>query len=132
LRQRTLAFYKIELLRFVSEDSTDRFIPEISGEEKFSAPDGQSLTAAFLAKLDKQLSTTLLLSSLFGFHNDYRYLPEMDNIYQEGIFICAKVAPDRRLVIDRYYKRIYYCKPVDDPSDKLLVYFERELTLPTL
>jgi len=54
----------------------------------------------------------------------------MENIYQEGAFIRAKVAPERGLVISRYYKRIYYCKPVDDPSHKLLVYFERELVPP--
>jgi hypothetical protein len=57
---------------------------------------------------------------------------KMDNIYKEGSFITAKVAPDRPLVINRYYKRIYYCRPAGDPSHKSLVYFERELAPPTL
>lgn len=51
----------------------------------------------------------------------------MDNIYQEGTLIAAKNFPDRQLLINRYYKRIYYCTPVNDPTRKLLVYFEREL-----
>lgn len=54
----------------------------------------------------------------------------MDNKYEAGSSIHAKHDPDRKLMIDRYYKRIYYCKPVDRPSDKSLVYFERELIAP--
>ena len=54
----------------------------------------------------------------------------MDNIYKEGTLITAKSNPDRRLVICRYIKRIYYCRPVDDPDGKALVYFERELIAP--
>ena len=54
----------------------------------------------------------------------------MDNIYEAGSFIRAKKNPDCRLIINRYYKRIYYCKAVNDPSEKTLVYFERELFLP--
>lgn len=56
----------------------------------------------------------------------------MDNIYEVGTIVSARTAPDRRLVINRYYKRIYYCKPTEDPADKLLVYFERELVVPRL
>lgn len=55
---------------------------------------------------------------------------EMDNIYKEGTFITAKAAPDRPLVINRYYKRIYYCRPAGDLSHKFLAYFERELASP--
>ena len=54
----------------------------------------------------------------------------MDNIFKEGSVITAKSNPDRLLVIGRYMKRIYYCKPIDDPDGKLLVYFERELVAP--
>lgn len=54
----------------------------------------------------------------------------MDNIFKEGTFITAKADPTRNLIIDRYLKRIYYCKAVDDPTGKLLVYFERELMTP--
>lgn len=54
----------------------------------------------------------------------------MDNIYKEGTFITAKVSPNRQLMISRYFKRIYYCTPANDPGHKLLVYFERELRAP--
>jgi hypothetical protein len=55
----------------------------------------------------------------------------MDNIYQEGSFTSAKNDPTRKLVINRYLGRIYYCTAVDDPSQKLLAFFERELTPPS-
>ena len=67
---------------------------------------------------------------ILGYHAYYGYLPEMDNLFKEGTLVSAKVAPDRGLLIDRYYKRIYYCKPLNDPAHKLLVYFERELIPP--
>jgi hypothetical protein len=54
----------------------------------------------------------------------------MDNKFKEGSLITAKSNPDRSLVIGRYFKRIYYCKPIDDPDGKALVYFERELVSP--
>jgi len=54
----------------------------------------------------------------------------MDNIYKTGTIIAAKKNPDCRLIINRYYKRIYYCKAEDDPSEKTLAYFERELIIP--
>jgi hypothetical protein len=60
----------------------------------------------------------------------YVYLTGMDNIYKEGTFINAKSDPDRKLIINRYVKRIYYCKAVNDPEGKLLAYFERELIAP--
>jgi hypothetical protein len=55
----------------------------------------------------------------------------MDNIYQEGSFIKAKVNPEQKLRIERYIKRIYYCSIVDDPGKKFLPYFERELIAPS-
>ncbi len=54
----------------------------------------------------------------------------MDNIYKEGSFIQAKNHPDCKLIISRYYKRIYYCREAQDGSGKLLAYFERELLAP--
>lgn len=54
----------------------------------------------------------------------------MDNIYQEGSYITAKNDPSRKLIIKRYIKRIYYCNVVGDPTEKLLVFFERELIAP--
>jgi hypothetical protein len=47
--------------------------------------------------------------------------------YKKGMSIVAKSNPDRQLIIDRYFSRIYYCKAVDDPAGKLLAYYEREL-----
>jgi hypothetical protein len=54
----------------------------------------------------------------------------MDNIYKEGTFITAKADSECKLIIDRYIKRIYYCKAVNNPDGKLLTYFERELIAP--
>jgi len=54
----------------------------------------------------------------------------MDNIYKEGTYITAKAHPNRKLIIGRYIKRIYYCHPADDPHGKALAYFERELIAP--
>lgn len=56
----------------------------------------------------------------------------MDNIYQEGTLITAKEHPQSTLIINRYLKRIYYCEAVDDPTHKLLAYFERELIPPII
>lgn len=54
----------------------------------------------------------------------------MENLYAAGSFITAKEDPGRKLIINRYYKRIYYCYVADDPSHRLLPYFERELIPP--
>ncbi len=51
----------------------------------------------------------------------------MENKYQVGQEVYAKVAPEFKLVIRRYLNRIYYCKIKDHPERKELVYFEREL-----
>jgi hypothetical protein len=56
----------------------------------------------------------------------------MDNIYQEGTRITAKEHPQSILIINRYLKRIYYCEAIDDPTHKLLAYFERELIPPII
>lgn len=54
----------------------------------------------------------------------------MDNLYTVGTFTTAKNDPARKLMIKRYLGRIYYCTAVDDPTQKLLAFFERELTPP--
>lgn len=51
----------------------------------------------------------------------------MENKYKEGEMVCAKVAPSLKLMVRRYVDRIYYCKVLEDPGRKELVYFEREL-----
>jgi len=51
-------------------------------------------------------------------------------MYAEGSFITAKENPARNLIVSRYLDRIYYCNVVDDPTHKLLAYFERELIPP--
>jgi len=51
----------------------------------------------------------------------------MENKYQEGEIVCAKTDPTLKLIIRRYVKRIYYCKVQQNPDQKELVYFEREL-----
>jgi hypothetical protein len=54
----------------------------------------------------------------------------MENAFKEGSVITAKSNPKHTLIIERYIKRIYYCKALNDPSGKLLAYFERELITP--
>jgi len=49
------------------------------------------------------------------------------NKYKEGEVVFAKIDPDRKLVIIRYLDRIYYCQHQQNPSQKNLPYFEREL-----
>ncbi len=51
----------------------------------------------------------------------------MKNKYMEGEIVYAKVNPDLKLVIRRYVDKIYYCKIQDEPNQKDLVYFEREI-----
>ncbi len=58
------------------------------------------------------------------------YLTGMDNIYEEGSFIHPKERPEVKLIIKRYLQRIYFCEDVNDPTHKMLAYFERELIAP--
>ncbi|GJM29040.1 MAG: hypothetical protein DHS20C17_16750 [Cyclobacteriaceae bacterium] len=51
----------------------------------------------------------------------------VQNTYNPGDTVYAKVAPSLKLIIRRYVDRIYYCKIQEDPERKELVYFEREL-----
>lgn len=56
----------------------------------------------------------------------------MDNIYSAGTLITAQNDPHCTLVINRYLDRIYYCEAVNDPTHKLLAFFERELIPPVV
>lgn len=51
----------------------------------------------------------------------------MENKYKEGQEVFAKVNPTLKLIIRRYVDRIYYCKVKENPTQKELVYFEREI-----
>lgn len=51
----------------------------------------------------------------------------VQNKYNAGDVVYAKVDLTLKLVIRRYIDRIYYCKVQEDPERKELVYFEREL-----
>ena len=49
------------------------------------------------------------------------------NKYESGDVVYAKVNPTLKLVIRRYIDRTYYCRVHEDPTQKELVYFEREI-----
>jgi hypothetical protein len=53
-----------------------------------------------------------------------------DNIYKEGTIIYARENPKLKLIIKKYYQRIYYCARVEKPEAKQLCYYERELLAP--
>ncbi|WP_181308715.1 hypothetical protein [Rufibacter sp. XAAS-G3-1] len=52
----------------------------------------------------------------------------MENKYAQGTVVVAKINPSQKLVVRRFAKRVYYCTVQENPSQKDLVYFERELT----
>ena len=51
----------------------------------------------------------------------------VQNKYNPGDVVYAKIDPSLKLVIRRYIDQIYFCKVQEDPERKELVYFEREL-----
>ncbi|MGB3586151.1 MAG: hypothetical protein WBA23_06405 [Tunicatimonas sp.] len=51
----------------------------------------------------------------------------MENIFPEGSVVYPKVNPTLKLVVRRFVKRVYYCTIQATPSQKELVFFEREL-----
>jgi hypothetical protein len=59
-----------------------------------------------------------------------RHPDNMDNVYKAGTVITARENPGLKLMVTKYYHRIYYCSIVNDPTRKQLVYFERELIPP--
>lgn len=52
-----------------------------------------------------------------------------NNKYVSGDIVYAKEHPNLKLLVRRYIDRVYYCKVVDYPERKELVYFERELII---
>lgn len=50
-----------------------------------------------------------------------------ENKYKEGEVVYERTHPSQKLVIGRYADRVYYCKALENPTRKELVYFEREL-----
>jgi hypothetical protein len=55
---------------------------------------------------------------------------DVDNTYKVGTVIYAKSNPVLKLIIERYYQRIYYCSVAEEPTRKYFAYFERELIPP--
>lgn len=53
-----------------------------------------------------------------------------NNLYRAGSHVRAKQFPATDLIVDRYYKRIYYCYEERDTTKKVLPYYERELFIP--
>lgn len=51
----------------------------------------------------------------------------VQNKYNPGDIVYAKVNPTLKLVIRRYVDQVYYCKVFEDLERKELVYFDREL-----
>jgi hypothetical protein len=49
------------------------------------------------------------------------------NNYNAGDNVSAKVDPSINLIIRRYIDQVYYCKQVEAPEKKELVFYEREL-----
>ncbi|MTI41196.1 hypothetical protein [Fulvivirga lutimaris] len=52
-----------------------------------------------------------------------------ENRYVAGDIVYAKANPALKLIVRRYIDRIYYCKIMEQPDAKELVYFERELMI---
>lgn len=50
-----------------------------------------------------------------------------DNKYNIGDTVYAKVDPEVKLIVRKYYARIYYCKFADLPMKKELALFDREI-----
>lgn len=50
-----------------------------------------------------------------------------DQRYKVGEKVVAKAIPEVPLQIRRFVDRIYYCRLINDPDSRDLVYFEREL-----
>lgn len=58
------------------------------------------------------------------------YHTNSDNIYKLGSILTSKVNSALKLVVVKYYQRIYYCAELNDPSKKHLAFFENELNPP--
>lgn len=61
------------------------------------------------------------------FNSNKMKQPILDSKYIDGQRVYAKINPSKKLIIRRYYDRIYYCRDVDG-SEKEYAFFERELS----
>lgn len=50
-----------------------------------------------------------------------------ENKFKNGELVFERTNPYQKLSVSRYADRVYYCKIVNAPERKELVYFEREL-----
>lgn len=79
------------------------------------------------------LSNLEAVASVYGLFRNKNSLSLMsyrtnsDNVYQEGTIVSSKTDPESKLVITKYYQRIYYCTAVNEPGGKELAFFEREI-----
>jgi len=51
----------------------------------------------------------------------------MENKFKAGEVVYERTHPSQKLIVGRYADRVYYCKAMEAPKRKELVYFEREL-----
>lgn len=51
----------------------------------------------------------------------------MENKFKEGEVVIERIRPSQKLMVKKYVSKLYYCKAMEDPSRKELVFYEREL-----
>jgi hypothetical protein len=51
----------------------------------------------------------------------------IENKYKKGEVVFERTHPTQKLVVRRFADRVYYCLAQENPAQKELVYFEREL-----
>jgi hypothetical protein len=51
----------------------------------------------------------------------------MENKYKAGETVLERIFPAKKLIVNRYADRLYYCRAHESFKRKELVYFEREL-----
>jgi hypothetical protein len=51
----------------------------------------------------------------------------IENKYKMGEVVFERTHPSQKLVVSRFADRVYYCLAQENPAQKELVYFEREL-----
>jgi hypothetical protein len=51
----------------------------------------------------------------------------MEIKFKEGDEVYERIRPDQKLIVSRFFGGVYYCKVVENPQRKELIYAEREL-----
>lgn len=51
---------------------------------------------------------------------------KIESKYAVGQLVCANKAPHQKLIIRRYYHRIYYCRTLEG-EEKEYAFFEKEI-----